>query len=483
MKKISKIITVFMSFIVTVSCSEDFIDLDPISSVSTNILYQTDKDFNDALVGVYDVFQDLGRYYIYFGDLRAEDSADDVVKPGSDSYMDQFTTNPQDGLMNTTWRESYKAIYLINTILTKIEEADASVIVNKAQYVGEAKFFRALAYFDLVRLFGDVPLVTTPLTIEEGYQTTRTPVTAIYNELIIPDLLTAANNLPISYSASNVGRPTTGAAKAILGRVYLTLNDYTKAETVLQEVTTLGYELLPDFNDLWDWDNKHHEEYIFDIEYAAGVGEGNSFTQACAPNSIEFREFYNLFGEGGELHCPTSYLFDLFDTSPGDLRRDVTIGTRGGFYGKDSVWILLPTNTSQSYTKKYICNSAATSDAYANWPVVRYGDVLLMYAEALNENGKTSQAITYLNQIRARADVAEYPLTLSQSEIHDAIEKERRLELSFEGVRWFDLLRYGKAYDVCQPLGMLPHMTLFPLPLSQVELINDASIFPQNPGY
>lgn len=484
MKKFRKIkIIVAISLIITMSCSEEFVDLVPISSVSVNVLYQKDKDFNDALVGVYDMFQSLADNYIKFGDLRADDSWDEIVKPGSDSYMDQFTTNPQDGLMDETWRNSYKVIYLINEILTKIEDADPSVIVNKTQYVGEAKFFRALAYFDLVRIFGDVPMVIEPLTIEESYLTTRTPVATIYNQIIVPDLLTAETNLPLSYSSSDIGRPTKGAAKAILGRVYLTLSDFTNAEAKLQEVTTMGYELLPDFNDLWDWDNKHHKEYIFDIEYAAGVGEGNDFTRASAPNSLEFRDFYNLFGEGGESNCPTNDLFDLFDLSPGDLRRDVTIGTRGGFYGEDSVWILLPTNTSQTFTKKYICNSAATSDAYANWPVIRYGDVILMYAEALNENGETAQAIPYLNQIRARAGVPEYALSLSQSETRDAIRKERRLELSFEGVRWFDLLRYGTAYEVCQPLGMLDYMTVFPLPLSQVELINDPSIFPQNPGY
>ena len=124
----------------------------------------------------------------------------------------------------------------------------------------------------------------------------------------------------------------------------------------------------------------------------------------------------------------------------------------------------------------------ASCDSRANWKVIRYADVLLMYAEALNENGKTSEAITYLNMVHKRAGLTEYS-NLTQDQTRENIYLERRLELSFEGHRWFDLVRTGRALSVMAPMGMKDYMTVFPLPLSQIQLINDPAIFPQNKGY
>ena len=480
MKKIISIIIIGVSFLI-ISCSDDFIDLLPISSVTVDILYRTDKDFSDAFPPIYDNLQQHYNQHWMFGDLRGDDAWQEIVKANSQSYMDLFTTNSSDGLMNNTWTRHYQAIFRANTILTKIEDRTVEEVPNKALYIGEARFLRALMYFNLVRIFGDVPMVTKPLSIEEGYKTPREPVSNIYNQIIIPDLLEAEKVLPVKWAASGMGRPTLGAAKGILSRVYITLKDFQKAEIKLQEITTLGYELLPDFNRLFDHtQDPYHKEYIWDIEYREGISEANSFTSSMSPNSILFTNHYKMnIREGGECNSPTQILIDLFDAE--DKRRDVTIGEPGGFTNDQGVWINLPPNTSQTYTKKWIV--PFTIDAGANWKVLRYGDVLLMYAEALNENGKTSQAIPYLNQIRVRADVPEYPLDMTQSETRDAIALERRLELSFEGVRWFDLVRTGKAYDVMKDYGMQPHMWIFPLPLSQVELINDLTIFPQNPGY
>jgi hypothetical protein len=127
-------------------------------------------------------------------------------------------------------------------------------------------------------------------------------------------------------------------------------------------------------------------------------------------------------------------------------------------------------------------NISASCDSKANWKVIRYADVLLMYAEALNENGKTTQALVYLNQIRTRAGVSTYS-GLNPSDTRDAIYLERRLELSFEGHRWFDLVRTGRALSVMGTKGMKDYMTVFPIPISQVQLMNDNTLFPQNPGY
>jgi len=480
-KVMKKIISIIAFTSIMMSCSEDFIDLTPISSVSVDILYKTDKNFADALNAAYDVFQSQYENFYIFGDMRADDSWEEISKSNSMSYSDQFTTTSADGLMNSTWQNYYRAIFLINTLLSKIEEADVSVVPNKERYIAEAKFLRALAYFDLVRIFGDVPMVTNPLTIDEGYNTPREPVANIYNQVIISDLLAAENGLSLNYTGSDVGRPTKGAAKALLGKAYLYISDFVKAETKLQEVTTMGYALLPNYNDLFDYmKDEHHSEYIFDIEYEEGIGEGSQFPSRFVPNDQPFTSFYGIGGYGEEHNNPTQILIDLFDSN--DLRKDITVGVTGGFYGADSVFYLIPTNTNQTYTKKYIVPVASMGDSRANWKVIRYADVLLMYAEALNENGKTNEVLPYLNQVRTRAGLTGYT-GLTQSETREAIILERRLELSFEGVRWFDLVRTGQAYNVMEDFGMLQFMTVFPIPLSQIELINDPEVLSQNSGY
>lgn len=479
MKKLTAV-TALVSLIIS-SCSKDFIALSPISSVSTDVLYKTDKDFVDALTATYNTLQDQYRFFYIYGDNRADDSWQEIVKNNSQSYSDAFVTTSSDPLMNSTWANYYKIIFRANVLLSKIETADAAVVTNKERYKAEARFLRALAYFDLVRIFGDVPLITAPITIEEGYKSGREGVNKIYDQVIVPDLLAAENALSAKYTGADVGRPTKGAAKALLGKVYLTIKDFPKAEAKLQEVTAMGYSLLPKYTDLFDYNkDEHHSEYIFDVEYIDGVGEGSNFTHAFMPNYAPMLKFYNIIGNGDEQNSPTQTLINLF--SPNDLRRDITIGVRGGYYGADSVFVKLPSSTSQTYTKKYIVATSILNDSKANWKVIRYADVLLMYAEALNENGKTDLALGFVNQVRARAGLPGYS-GLAKDVARDRIFLERRLELSFEGHRWFDLLRTGQAYNVMKSNGMLPYMTFFPIPLSQIQLINNPAIFPQNQGY
>lgn len=469
-----------IALIFIMSCSEDFIELSPVDTTSVDVLYKTDKDFKDALVGVYGAFQNQYQSMYLFGDMRGDDSWDELVK-GTAAAIDNFTLNNDDPLLRDTWRNYYVMINRANTILSKIEKADVSIVTNKERYIGEAKFLRALAYFDLVRIFGDVPMVTTNLTIEEAYQTGREKVDKIYDEVIIKDLLEAEGKLPEQYSGPDVGRATKGAAKSLLGKVYLTIGDFQKAEAKLQEVTTMGYALLPDYNDLFDYTkNEHHSEYIFDIEYEQGIGEGNCFTNNFTPKNPALAEFYGVTGGQNGNNNPPETLFAIF--VPEDLRKEITAAK--GHTNEDGEFIpLIPTsNDVATFTKKYMVRLLANCDGPANWKVLRYADVLLMYAEALNENGKTNEALDYLNQVRDRAGLEGY-LDLTQDDAREKIYLERRLELSFEGHRWFDLVRTGRALSVMQPYGMEPHMTIFPIPLNQIQLINDPVIFPQNPGY
>ena len=470
-------VMVFLSF---TGCKKDFIERTPQSTVSVDILYKTDKDFQDAVIGCYTPLQAQYQVYWVFGDLRADDSRHEVLANLSRVAVDVFTVNNDDILLRDTWRNYYQVISRANELLMKIEPIDVAVVRNKERHKAEAKFLRALAYFDLVRIFGDVPMITTPLTVEESYKTGRQKVDQIYEEVIIKDLMAAEAALPASYSGIDVGRASKGAAKALLGKVYLTRKDFVKAEQKLKEVTTMGYALLDNYKDLFDYSkNEHHKEYIFDIEYEEGIGEGTSITNAFLPQFTPIADIYGVKGTLGDNNAPPPHLFNLFE--PGDVRRNITV-VQGGAFDRNGNFVKLPPQSQQSFTLKYMTPVPSGGDSKANWRVIRYADVLLMYAEALNENSKTAEAVTYLNMIRTRAKVGTYS-NLSQAETREKIYLERRLELSSEGQRWFDLVRTGRALQVMQPYGMKPYMILFPIPLTQLQIINDRSIFPQNPGY
>ena len=467
------------------SCGKSFIERPPVSAATVDVLYKTDKDFQDAVMGGYQALRNQYTNFWQFGDLRGDDAFIQVSNQPTSTNIDVFSLNSSDALLNSTWANYYIVINLANNIITKIANADVAVVKNKDRYIGEAKFLRALAYFDLVRIFGDVQMITNIPTADEVAKIPRTPSATIYSEIIIKDLLDAGTKLPQSYTGTEVGRATKGAAKAILGKVYMTIKDFQKAEVVLQELTTTpySYALLPNYNDLFDYSkNEHHSEYIFDIEYEEGLGGlGSQWTNAFMPNVTALLNYYKINGGFGESLCPTMLFINLWQAN--DKRKDISVQCCGQWKNPTTGAVtIFSSQTSQSYTMKYVTAVATQNDSKANWKVIRYADVLLMYAEALNENGKTALALTPLNQIRTRAGLPVFS-TLTQAEARDSIATERRFELCFEGHRWFDLVRTGKALTACAPVGMKDYMTVFPVPLSQVRVMNNPTIFPQNNGY
>ena len=475
-------------FIIGISSCDDFLDIAPQSEGTSEITYKTDKDFNDAVIGAYYEFQDVYDRFWYFSELPGEDVRQGALRDQAVVRIDNFSVDVDDDLIFNVWRDNYQVIDRVNNLLSRLENIDESVVENKAQYVGEAKFLRALAYFNLVRVFGDLPLIIKPLTVEESLLTPRTDIGTIYNEIIIKDLQDADAKLPAEYSGENIGRATKGAAKSLLGKVYLTLNDFVNAESKLLEVTTMGYALLNDFESLFDFSNEHHSEYIFDIEYISGdIGLGSIYTrdflvetQDVGPFRAILTSTFDILGpESGGRCTPSLDFVNLFE--PGDLRQYRTATT--GIYDKEGNWVPIPEGAAlDAITLKYIC--PIVSDGYTNWRILRYADVLLMLAEALNENGKTDEALNYLNQIRTRAGLSGFS-GLSQSETREKIYLERRFELFMEGCggRWFDLLRTGRAQETCGSLGMDAHETVFPIPRREIEIVNDESILWQNDGY
>lgn len=472
MKRLIGIIAIFA--MILISC-EDFLNIVPESSVTTDILYKTDKDFQDAMTGCYASLRSAYSNMYVFGDVRSDDAWHALGNNVTMNAINNFAERSSESVFANTWRDYYQVISRANLILTRIELVDASLIPNKTRHIAEARFLRALAYFDLVRIFGDVPKIVTEISVDEAYLNGRTNTGTIYSEVIIPDLLIAEAGLPNKYTGSNIGRPTSGAAKALLGKVYLTTHDFAKAELKLQEVTTMGYSLLLNYQDLFNYTkDEHHSEYIFDIEYmAGGLGLGSHFSNSFLPKSTgSFADnYFNIKGGLGELNTPTMDLFDAFD--PADPRRDISCDTNQVFFK----FFQIPT-----FTRKYIAPTQSLNDSPANWKVIRYADVLLMYAEALNENGKTEEALDILDQVRTRVGLTGYS-GLTQDEARNKIYDERRFELAMEGHRWFDLVRTGQALTVMGSTGMKNYNLVFPIPLREIQVMNDPSIFPQNLGY
>jgi len=490
MKKIISILTMgVLLTLVSSSCNKDFINIPPVSSVSTDALYKTNTDFLGAMVAIYNTYQSQETSSWRFGELVADDCWDELRK--GNLLYDSFTYQSNDGSTASAWNNYYAIITRCNLILDKIAPLS---ITQKDQFIGEAKFLRALAYFSLVRIFGDVPMITKPITLEEGYKAGRTAKASVYSTVIIPDLIDAAAKLPVTWTGANVGRPTQGAAKSILGRVYMFQSDFVKAEAILKEVVDAGtYKLVANYMDLW-WDpvkgllNEHHTEYIFDIEYEKGISEGNGLANSQIPKDTKLATFYGVTGGGTDDYNIPPGTFAIFPA--GDLRKDIE--ACDSYVNNGVVIKIIPTaNNASTFQRKYLFNVVLSGDSPVNIKVIRYADVLLMYAEALNENGKTSTALTYLNMIRARARAipgatasATPDITSTvQATVRDAIAMERRLELGAENVRFWDLVRTGKALTTLASLGMKANNTIWPVPLAQVQIMNDAAIFPQNPGY
>lgn len=482
--KVSKIYISLLFSLTLSSCSKEFLDLKPISSATYDNFYRTADDFRNAINGAYASLQSggvFGNSYV-FGDV----ASDNTVPPASGSVTDQDefdrfyirTTNP---FISGRWNDSYSAIARFNTILEKIGPVSIDETL-KNRYIAETKFLRALVYFNLVRTFGDVPLVLKSISNpDEGYEYGRSPKADVYAQ-IEKDLTEAEGVLPVSYATADIGRATKGAAKALLGKVYLTEKKYAQAAAKLKEVIDLGvYDILPNYADVFKVSNKNNKESVFDVQYkSGGAGEGNSWPNSFAPENSGNAVI--AFGGGGN-NQPTADLINSYE--PGDKRKDASLATS---YVNASGQTI-PYN----FVKKYYDTPATNGDNGNNIPVIRYADVLLMYAESLNEVGyqANGDAFTYLNKIRNRAGLASKTAAdiPTQQAFRLAMEQERRVEFAFEGQRWYDLVRTDRAIPVLNSkkdqirlVNVLTENNLVdPIPQSQID-INKSKI-QQNPGY
>ena len=492
-------------FMAITSCSKDLIDLSPRGTVLESNFYKTEAELFQGLVAAYDPLGFSTGFTMKMGLLNA--ASDDTHAGGSDASdqpnwvaYDKFTMSPTLGPQAGLWSKNFTGIYRANLVLEKSEGAVAGLTPDKkARYIAEAKFLRAYYYFDLVRWFGNVPLVTAPPATDAIYKQVQSTPAAIYAQ-IEKDLkeAIAATQLPESLPAEELGRITKGAAKAMLGKVILFQNNTARmgeAATLFEEViNSNAYTLEKVYADIFKPENKFGKESIFEIycsgnrkgDWGTGVNgngidgnEGNKDVQFCG-----MRDFVGATYANGWSFCPVS--LDLVNVLQGDPRFSATVIDGKALKTAGASYTVGYQNTDY-FIKKYAPLAAlkATSGEPAlNWGYnikeVRLADVLLMAAECFNRSGNDGKALTYLNRVRTRVALpskASAGATLLQ-DIYD----ERRLELATEGMRFWDLLRTGKAATVLAGQGFKANKhELLPLPQSEIDIMQGG--FKQNAGY
>ncbi|WP_278934729.1 RagB/SusD family nutrient uptake outer membrane protein, partial [Parabacteroides johnsonii] len=461
------------------SCS-DFLEQNPQTDLSENDFYKTADDILSAVNGAYSSLQEgdvYGNWYV-FGEIPSDNTRNQLSgSVTTQNEFDQFYIDTQNSMIASFWKAAYKVINRTNTVLGRIDGIEINAeLANR--YKLECKFIRALMYFNLVRVYGDVPLVLKEISISESYDILREPKENVYNQIIAD--LKEAQGLPVSYSTAEDGRATQGAAKALLADVYMTLHKYAEAETILAEIINSGrYSLLENtpgslnidgYKNVFSPVNHNSKEGIFEIQFLkGGYGEGSNYANNFAPENSG-TNVVAVGGTGGN-NIPEMDIYNAYEE--GDLRRDFSMSL--GYYDnrKNNEWV------ESRYVCKFMDVPYQNNDASNNYPVIRYADVILMYAEALNQNGKTAEACKYLNMTRRRGfgyqttETSPVDLqTTDKAQFALMVEQERRVELAFENHRWFDLIRTGRAVEVMKSKGFSLNETnlICPIPQKQIDV-------------
>lgn len=473
------------------------LDLVPEGSMAPKNFYLNEKDANSAIISSY---SGLTSHYIYnqYSEVLNSQGTDDAewgsgrnTSNADKNDLDKFTFSPETKLVYEFWRTQYTVINRCNAAIDNITAMpdDAIGEAKRNNYIAEAKFIRALLYFNLVRSYGEVPLVLKETKSLEKLDVAKNTVDEVY-EQIIKDLEFGESYLPLKseYTAADAGRATKGAAMSLLAKVYLTRGEYKKVVDKTTAIMGLNeYVLWDNYADNFDLTKKNGQESIFEIQYKAGTGNpGSSYSGYFRP------PFVRINGWTGYGDNPvTKNHYDAY--IEGDLRRDINVRlyTRTE-YPNMSTSILFP-----YYCNKYLDFSpeATVENSGNNYPVLRYSDVYLMRAEALGMlNPADTEAYNYLNMVRRRAfglpintpSAIDVSPVASKEAFQDVILYERRLEFAFEGQRRFDLLRTNKLKEAMQAqnpsiaANILDKHMLLPVPQAEID---SNSMLEQNPKW
>lgn len=452
MKLYSKLLIVLTLFMST-SCSE-FLDFNNESNVQLDSFNKDAGELYSSLIGCYSGTAKAIHREWALTELRADNSrlfnSTSTASPAIDIRdLDYGVTQSNNIFVTEYWDATYKNITNCNIVIRDINVVEVEELRNR--YLAEATFIRAYHYFNLVRLYGGVPLVLKKLSIEEANSMQRNTVDEVYDQ-IEKDLVAIidGNMLPDELPGTELGHITMPATKSMLAKVYMTRYEvgsagYNKAEALLLDViTTIGGDLLP-YKDVFDIAKEMNDEIIFAVRFKAGnIGLGSLFGNEFAPRSSAD---HVVNGDGDSFNYPTSSMVVAYEA--GDLRKDLTIAESYEVKTVDASGKEVISITEENYVTKYIVSGQAADDGEADWPVIRLADIVLLYAEVLNEKGESAKAATYVDKVRVRSGLpvlADDVKTMSYK-LRDAIRDERRVELGFENQRWFDLVRWGIAIE------------------------------------
>lgn len=462
--------------LLAISACSNFLELEPDNQINQNNFYKTEEDFETSMVGIYATLRDLYARDIFFITELTTDNTEISIPTSSlaEVEFDEMTITATNTIVQSAWNSALFTVARCNVLLNRIQDASINEEA-KNRISAEARFMRALSYFFLVQAFGNAPV--TDAEFESPSQVfaadiTLRPSEEVY-QLIIDDLLTAESEISHTLNA-NKGEASIGTIKTLLGKVYLAHHDYAEAATKLKEVIDLGhYSLVDDYKSLFQPGNENLAESIFEFKFTSGVNLGNTYSSLFTPAIIGLLP--DRQSGSGRIN-PTLSIMQTYE--PGDVRKAASVG--------DSILSDVGMVYSRYGLKFVDMTTNNPLDGSANFTVLRYADVLLMYAEALNELG-SADATAHLNMVRQRAKLPALQVS-GQEALREAIAQERRVELLFEAQRWFDLKRTGKAQDVINAyytqkglrFSVEDYELLMPIPRREIEINPNLQ---QNPGY
>ncbi|ARK10055.1 RagB/SusD family nutrient uptake outer membrane protein [Fibrivirga algicola] len=499
--------------VLTVGCDDKRLEqLNP-NAVTTDSYFQNDLQIRSAVNGVYAALQStnlVAREWFFTHDLRSDDVAaggGQLETPRNQLLLGVHTTD--NGLVSSVWTGAYRVIHRANVVIDKAAAAKALTASIATQAVGEAKFLRAWSYFELVSMWGGVPLYKTFVTGVSG-SLPRSPEADVY-AFIVADLKAAQEALPATYDAANQGRATKGAAQMLLARVYLQQGDYTNAKTELQKIISSGtYALVDEYSDNFIEETEFNKESIWEINFLPSGGSfnwnGDADGASAGEETVRTQEYSGI---GWRNIIPSNSLLSEFEkTAKGDAKTDPRYArsfyTTGDKFNKDQNILTDEVQNGNSslvdgkaqkvswrkFTLMYKAGVSTTGGI--NQRIMRYAEALLAMAECENELGNSASAVTYLNMIRNRPSVAmptyptaKYP-TSTKDQVFAAIVHERRVELNGEEVRNRDILRWRKQGKLTtEPFSYFQKgkHELLPIPQQEIDNNPNVGIKGQNPGY
>lgn len=459
-----------------IGCS-DLLDKTPYGSVSEATFYKTQEDAVQAVNAVYDQLQQFSTYnaFLMHTDIWSDDCEKGGGGPGDSPELQELhihNIQTSNWICSSIWGSFYAGVFRANVAIEKIPEINISDDL-KNRLLGEAKFLRAFYYYNLVVRYGGVPLISSSST-DDLTTLSRESAQNIWN-FIEKDLLEAVSSLPDSYTGTDIGRATKGSARGLLGRAYLHLKEWQKAADVYADViNSNSYHLLDNYADNFlNTGGDNLPESLFEVQYSTGTGDtGNGFQRH---GWIRPRDVPGLSWAGNGFCLPTKSLVDAFEQ--GDVRRKATVMVDGDPVF-DQIYSSSWSSTGYNAMKYVYGPGVLHVEADANYKVIRYSEVLLGYAEAIlnGANGKAPIAgLEALNIVRKRAGLDGLSVLTFQS-----IVQERRVEFAMEGLRFFDLVRWGIAKDVFGDEFTVGRDEVMPIPINDM-LMN--SNLEQNPGY